>query len=71
MQSDRTTFCGDVVLDSINLTFGIKEMISDQICEKKIYFEFYQENFNLDIFASLDAMLSSLQEDVIIKTVMM
>ena len=34
MQPNRDSFCGDVVLDSVNMTFRVENSILDQMCKK-------------------------------------
>ena len=41
MQSDRNNFCGDVILDSVNMVFKDEDSISDQIYEKQIYIRIF------------------------------
>ena len=41
MQSDRNSFCGDVVLKSFNMACRYKNSIYDQNCEKQILWELY------------------------------
>ena len=41
IQSDRNSFCGDVVLGSFNMAFGDDNSILDQIYENKICYFFY------------------------------
>ena len=41
MQSDRDSFCSDVVLDSVNLEFKDK----DSILDKKYIFEYLLQRF--------------------------
>ena len=36
MQSDGNSFCGDVVLDSFNISYSDKDSVLDQKCEKQI-----------------------------------
>ena len=41
MQSDRNSFCGDVVLDSVNITLGVEDSVLDRIHEMQICSYFY------------------------------
>ena len=45
MQSDRNSFCGDVVSDSFNKTSWDKNSSLDQIYTKQICSEFYYDVF--------------------------
>ena len=36
MQSDGNRFCGDVLLDSVNMAYGHEESVLDQKYEKQI-----------------------------------
>ena len=45
MQSDRKSFCGDVVLDSVNMTYRDADSIWDQKYENQIYWDLYYEDF--------------------------
>ena len=47
MQSDRNSFWGDVVLDSINMASGEEDSMLDQIHEEQIYLIFIMEVFFL------------------------
>ena len=46
MHSEGSSFCGDVVLDSVNMAYRNEVSISDQIYEdKNIFLNFYQGDF--------------------------
>ena len=47
MQSDGNSFCKDVVLDSVNMTYRDEDSILDQIYGIQILLDFYYEGFNL------------------------
>ena len=47
MQSDRYSFCGDVVLNSVDMAFRDDDSILDQIYEMKICSDFYYDDFIL------------------------
>ena len=46
MQSDGNSFCADVVLDGVNMTYRDEDNILDQIYEKKIYSVLYDKDLN-------------------------
>ena len=46
MQSDGDGFCGDVVLDSINMACKDKNIILNQIYEMQLYSVLYSEDFD-------------------------
>ena len=43
MQSDGNSYCGDVVLDSFNMTYRDEDGILDQKYEKQIFWDLYHE----------------------------
>ena len=47
MQSDRNRFSGDVVLDSVYMSYREEDSISDQKYEKQISRDLYYEDFNI------------------------
>ena len=44
IQSDGYSFCGDVVLDGVNIAYMDGDIILDQIYEKQIFSDFYYED---------------------------
>ena len=48
MQSNGDSFCGDVVLDSFNISYRDKDSISDQKYEKQISWALYYEDFSFE-----------------------
>ena len=44
MQSDRNSFCSDLVLDSVIMALRDEDNMTDQISYKQIYFYFYTED---------------------------
>ena len=49
MQSDRNTYCCDVVLDSVHMAPGDKDSILDQVCKKQICSEYYYDDDKMHI----------------------
>ena len=45
MQSDGKSFCGDVFLDSNNMTYRDADSVLDQKYENQIYWDLYYEDF--------------------------
>ena len=46
MQSDGNSFCGDVVLYSINMAYSNKDSILNQKYEKELFWNLYYGDFN-------------------------
>ena len=44
MQPDGNSFCGDIVLDSLNMVYRDKDSILDQKYEKQFFTELYYED---------------------------
>ena len=45
MQSDGSSFCGDVVLDGFNMSYRDEDSILEQKYEKQISWDLYHEDF--------------------------
>ena len=42
--NNNDSFCGDVVLDSLNMEYRDKDSILDQMYQKQIFMDFYYED---------------------------
>ena len=47
MQSDRNSYSGDVVLDSVNMAFSYEDNILDLIYEKQIFSDLDLQNIHI------------------------
>ena len=45
MQSDRNSFCGDVILDIFNMVYSDEDSIEDQQYENRIFWDHHYEDF--------------------------
>ena len=59
-----TIFCGDVVLDSVNLAYRDEDNISDQLYDKQIFSGFCHEDFKFLEENAYINKYSTLQEGI-------
>ena len=45
MQSDRNSFCGEIVLDSVNMASKDKDSFSEQIYKRQMCPDLYYDDF--------------------------
>ena len=45
MQSNGNRFCGDVVLEGVNMAYRDTDNTLDHVYEKQIFFDFFHEDF--------------------------
>ena len=48
MQSDRNSYCGDVVLDSLDMAYRVEDSIWDQKYKRQIFRNLYYEDFKIE-----------------------